>query len=282
MREVTETTPPDLQSFSTVRILKESWEICTKYFGALVMPLVLIILACMPSVFIVPGKPGEALNNILLAIFMPIGVMGLHHSVLRLKSEGKLPTFSQTFSFGNEFWGRGFRIGLLLGVYTFLVVIGSMIAAAIPFVPGTMLIDKHPIPGAILVGLGGLLFLGALAWFAARSCLAYSAMADGLTSATRAFELGWEMTKPHIKKTLNLGFALTGILVIIIFVFILAAAIMAGLGIADEDTLTVVFIFAGLIVYLFGLAYTHVCLNLTYQALKPAPREENQLPTPTN
>jgi hypothetical protein len=50
---------------------------------------------------------------------------------------------------------------------------------------------------------------------------------------------------------------------------------MAGLGIADEDTLTVVFIFAGLIVYLFGLAYTHVCLNLTYQALKPAPREEN-------
>jgi hypothetical protein len=278
MREYSEPTPVDVQAFSAGRILKESWEICMKYFGALVMPLVLIILACMPSVFIIPGKPGEALNNILLAIFMPIGVMGLHHSVLRLKSEGKLPTFAQTFSFGSEYWGRGFRIGLILGLYTFLVIIGGMIAAAIPFVPGTMLVDKYPIPGAILVGLGVLLFLGALAWFAARSCLAYSAMADGLTSATRAYDVAWEITKTNTKKTLSLGFALLGITVIIIFFFILAAAIMTGFQIADEDAITAVLTFAGILVYLFGLAYIHVCLCLTYQALKPAPKEENQLP----
>lgn len=277
MREVTENTPPDLQAFSTARILKESWEISTKYFGALVMPVVVIILACTLPVFIFPGKGGEVMNNVLAAIFSPIAFMGLQHSVLRLKSQGKEPTFSSTFSFGHEYWGRGFRLGWILGLYTFLLVIGAMIAAAIPFVPGTMLIDKHAVPGAILVGLGGLLFLGALAWFGARSCLAYSAMADGLTSATRAFELGWEMTKSHVKKTLSLGFALTGILVIIIFLFVLAAVFMSALEI-EEDISVAVLVFGGVLAYLFGLAYTHICLNLTYQALKPAPKEENQLP----
>jgi hypothetical protein len=156
-------------------------------------------------------------------------------------------------------------------------VIGAMIAAAIPFVPGTMLIDQHTVPGSILVGLGGLVFLGALAWFAARSCLAYSAMADGLTSATRAFELGWEMTKPHIKKTLSLGFALTGILVIIIFLFVLAGVLMSALEF-EEDIISALLIFGGVLTYLCGLAYTHISLCLTYQALKPAPKEENQLP----
>ena len=121
------------------------------------------------------------------------------------------------------------------------------------------------------------MFLGALAWFGARSCLAYSAMADGLTSATRAFELGWEMTKSHVKKTLSLGFALTGILVIIIFLFVLAAVFMSALEI-EEDISVAVLVFGGVLAYLFGLAYTHICLNLTYQALKPAPKEENQLP----
>jgi hypothetical protein len=274
MREVTETTPPDLQAFSTARILKESWEICIKYFGALVMPMVVIILACAPSIFIFPGKGGEALNNILVAIFSPIAVMGLHHSVLRLKSEGKEPTFSTTFSYGHEYWGRGFRIGLILGLYAILFLIAAVIAAAIPFAPGAMLMDKNMALGALLVGVGGLLFLGLAAWFAARSCLAYSAMADGLTSATRAYELGWEMTKSHTKKTLSLGFALTGILVVFIFLFIMAGVFMAALEF-DQVSITAILIFGGIITYLFGLAYTHVCLCLTYQALKPAPKEEN-------
>jgi hypothetical protein len=141
-----------------------------------------------------------------------------------------------------------------------------------------MLIDKHAVPGAILVGLGGLLFLGALAWFAARSCLAYSAMADGLTSASRAYDVGWEMTKSQVKKTLSLGFALTGILVVIIFVFIMAGVVLTSLEVAEEDTIVAMITFAAIVTYLFGIAYTHVCLNLTYQALKPAPKEENQLP----
>lgn len=277
MREYTEPTPIDVQAFSAGNILKESWEICTKYFGALVMPPALIILAFFPIVFMVPGKAGEALNNVLLAIFSPIAVMGLHHSVLRLKAEGQAPTFGQTFSYGVEYWGRGFRIGLLLALYAMLFIVGAMLAAAIPLVPGTMLVDKHPAPGAILIGIGGLVFLGLICWFLARTCLAYSAMADGLSSASRAFEFGWELTKTNMKKTLSLGFALLGITVLIAFVFIMAAVFMAAIGI-EEDTITAVLIFAGVLIYLFGLAYTHVCLCLTYQALKPAPKEENKLP----
>lgn len=278
MREYTEPTPADVQSFSAGRILKEAWEICTKYFGALVMPLALVILAFFPIVFMVPGKAGEALNNVLLAIFSPIAVMGLHHAVLRLKADGQAPSFGQTFSYGVEYWGRGFRIGLLLALYAMLLIVGAMIAAAIPLVPGTMLVDKYPVPGAGLIGIGGLVFLGLICWFLARTCLAYSAMADGMTSASRAFEVSWEMTKQNTKKTLSLGFALLGITVVIIFFFIMAVAIMSGFQIADKDTVTAVLIFVGVLVYLFGLAYAHVCLSLTYQALKPAPKEENQLP----
>ena len=44
MREYTEPTPIDLQAFSTGRILKESWEISTKYFGALVMPMFILMI----------------------------------------------------------------------------------------------------------------------------------------------------------------------------------------------------------------------------------------------
>ena len=277
MREYTEPTPVDVQSFSAGRILKESWEISTRYFGALVMPLALVILAFIPIVFMVPGKPGEALNNILLVIFSPIAVMGLHHSVLRLKAEGQVPTFGQTFNCGVEYWGRGFRIGLLLGLYAMLFIVGAMLAAAIPLVPGTMLVDQYPVPGATLIGIGGLAFLGLVFWFLARTCLAYSAMADGLTSASRAFEFGWELTKNNTKKTLSLGFALLGITVLIVFVFIMAAVVMAGIGV-EEDTVAAILFFIGVLIYLFGLAYTHVCLCLTYQALKPAPKEENQLP----
>ena len=277
MREYTEPTPVDVQSFSAGRILKESWEISTRYFGALVMPLALVILAFFPIVFVVPGKAGEALNNVLLAIFSPIAVMGLHHSVLRLKAEGQAPTFGQTLSYGVEYWGRGFRIGLLLALYAMLFIVGAMLAAAIPLVPGTMLVDKHPASGAILIGIGGLVFLGLICWFLARTCLAYSAMADGLSSASRAFEFGWELTKNNTKKTLSLCFALLGITVLIAFVFIMAAVFMAATGI-EEDTIAAVLIFAGVLIYLFGLSYIHVCLCLTYQALKPAPKEENQLP----
>jgi len=275
MREYSEPTPVDVQSFSTGRILKESWEICRKYFGALVMPMTLIILACAPFLFIIPGKAGEVVNNILLAIFCPIPLMGLHHSVLRLKSEGREPTFAQTFSFGIEYWGRGIRIGMILTLFTCLLVIGAMLVAAIPFYPGAMLVDEHKALGATLIGLGGIVFLGALAWFAARTCLAYSATADGLTSATRAFEFAWGMTKTNIRKTLSLGFSLLGLLVIIAFVFIMAAMIVAGLLNGDQETVNAVLIILGVPTYLFGLAYTHVGLCLTYQALKPEPKEES-------
>lgn len=272
MREIPEPTQIDLQSFSVVRILKDSWEISTKYFGALVMPMVVLSLCLVPFVFMIPGKPGEALTNLLSAIFSPIAIMGLQHSVLRLKSEGQVPTFGQTFSHGVEYWGRGILIGLLHYLYAMLFIIGAMIAAAIPLVSGTMLVEKYPIPGLILIGIGGLAFLGLVFWFLARTCLVYSAMADGLTSASRAFEYGWELTKNNVKKTISLGFALLGITVIIAFLFLMAAVFMAALGI-EEDAVVAVLIFAWLLCYLFGVAYANVCLCITYQALKPAPKQ---------
>jgi hypothetical protein len=278
MREYTEPTPVDLQSFSTGRILKESWEICTGYFGALVMPATLIILACLPTVFIFPGKTGEAINNLLTGILSPIAMMGVHHSVIRLKAEGMVPSFSRTFSFGNDYWWRGIKIGFVLGFFMLALVLAAGLAAAIFFIPGMLVVDKEPAVGAILFVLAGILFLSIAAWFGSRSCLAYSAMADYRTSATQAFNVGWRLTKGNEGKTLLLGLIVTGLAIAVLIGFIFTGAILIGFEIMEEAVAVGVLLIPGLIAYMFGLVYTHVVFNLAYQALKPAPKEETPLP----
>ena len=278
MREYVEPTPVDLQAFSTGRILKESWEISTKYFGALVMPMVLIVLACLPIMFIIPGKGGELMNNILSSIFCPIAIMGLHHSILKLKSEGLTPTFSRTFSSGNEYWWRGIKIGMMSGIYALVLVIAGLLASAILFVPGILLADKEPVVAGVLFVLAGIVFLSIMAWFGCRACLAYSAMADHHTSATKAFDLGWSLTKGNEGKTLRLGLVLTGLSIAVVIGFFIVGAILAGLEILGEPLIIGPLVLAALFAYFFLLSFTHVALNLAYQVLKPAPAEESPLP----
>jgi len=278
MREYVEPTPVDLQAFSTGRILKESLEICTKYFGALVTPMLLIVLACLPIMFIVGGKAGEALNNILSGVFGPIAVMGLHHSILKLKSEGQIPSFSRTFSYGNAYWWRGIKIVIVSGLYALVLLIGALLAAAIFYVPGILLVDKEPMAGGVLFVLAGILFLCIAAWFGSRACFAFSAMADHQTSATKAFDIGWSLTKGNERKALRLGLVVTGLAMVVVMGFIIVGAILAGLKILGEPVLVGVFAIASLFAYFFLLSYTHVAFNLAYQALKPAPREDSPLP----
>ena len=274
MREYTEPTPIDLQAFSTGRILKESWEICTKYFGALVMPMFLMLVPGVLIVMFIPGKPGESLDNLVSGILLPIAVMGLNRSILMLKSEGLTPTLGQTFSAGSDYWWRGIKINIVTGLYGF--VLGISIVLMI--IPGALVVDTEALWGGILLAAGIVGSIWTLVWFCAHACLAMPAMADGRTSAFKSFEAGWELAKRNQSSTRPLFLAIAGISIGVLLILIGTAGLAIGLEICTEEVAIGLMMIPLFLSYTFGIAYFYIAVNLAYQALKPAPTEENQLP----
>ncbi len=278
MREYTEPTPVDLQSFSTGRILKESWEISTKYFGALVMPMVVLTLLGVPFLFILPGPIGDLTNNIISACLGPIALMGMYRSTLTLKSTGTSPSFSSTISSGSEYWWRGIKIGCVIGLYTFCAVLGGILATAVLWIPAIMVLEEFKTAGITLFVFAGIGLTGLLCWFSARGCLAYAAMADERQIAFESFSVAWNMTKGRLSQVLRIALIPFGIGLVLVF----AAVVLFGLMFAVDQTIAgialILLFIPGLLAYFLMLSWIHVALCLTYQALKPAPTEENQLP----
>jgi hypothetical protein len=278
MREVTETTPPDLQSFSAGRILKESWEISTKYFGALVMPMVLLMIPGMIIAAAIDGKPGEAINNFIGGILMPIASMGACRSVIMLKRSGDNPTLSTTFNQGFKHWWAGIRIGIVSGLY----IIGLAMGILILVLPGALLVDGNAIAGWALLTLGIGTSIWLTVWFAARACLATPCMADGSSSSFRAFDAGWKIAKNNAKQTTKVLISIVGIgiLTFTVSAVMLAVliAIVSATDLDSEGPLVTILVLPLLVPYATWLTYTYVAFSLTYLTLKPAPKEENQLP----
>ncbi len=278
MREVTENTPPDLQAFSTARILKESWEISTKYFGALVMPTVVLSLCGVPFVFILPDAIGELTSNIINACVGPIALMGLYRSTLTLKSAGTSPSFGSTTSSGSEYWWRGIKIGCVIGLYTFCAVLCGILATSVLWIPGILLLEDYKTAAIALFVFAGIGLTGFLCWFGARACLAYAAMADERSVAFESFSIAWDMTKGRLGEIASIGLALAGIGFGLLLMVSLFLALMFALDESIGVIALILLFIPGLLAYFFVLCWGHVALCLTYQALKPAPTEENQLP----
>jgi hypothetical protein len=278
MREVTEPTPIDLQAFSTGRILKESWEICTKYFGALVMPMVVMTLLGVPFVFIFPGAIGDLINNIISACLGPIALMGLYRSTLALKSTGTSPSFSSTTSNGSEYWWRGIKIGCVIGLYTFCAVLCGILATSILWIPGILLLEEYKTAAIALFVFAGIGLTGFLCWFGARACLAYASMADERSIAFESFSIAWDMTKGRLGEIASIGLALAGIGLALLLMLSVFLALLFALDESIGVIALILLFIPGLLAYFFVLSWGHVALCLTYQALKPAPTEENQLP----
>jgi hypothetical protein len=266
MREYTEPTPIDLQAFSTGRVLKESWEISTKYFGALVMPMFIVMLPVVGVSFLVPGKGGEAMNNFLSVFLTPFAVMGLHRSMLLLKAQGLTPRFGQTFAHGSDYWWRGIKIGIVSGLYC----IPLILVIVVLIMPGAILIEKMEALGGFLLVLGVGLSLTLLAWFCGRACLVYAAMADDRTSSTKAFDAGWQITKGKLRHTLSLGFSILGIGLLTVLALVIVGAAAVGLELCRTEVAVGLLAIPAVLAYIFVLTYAHVATNLAYQALKPA------------
>lgn len=278
MREYTEPTPVDVQSFSAGRVLKESWEISTRYFGALVMPMVVLSLCGAPFVFILPEPIGNLVNNIINSIIGPIALMGLYRSTLILKSTGASPSFSSTTGSGKEYWWRGIKIGCIIGLYTACAVLVGVLATALLWIPGILLMEEFKTSAITLFVFAGIGLTGFLCWFGARACLAYAAMADERSVAFESFSIAWDMTKGRLGEIASIGLALAGIGLTLVVMASLFLALMFSLDESVGVIVLVLLFIPGLLAYFFVLSWSHVALCLAYQVLKPAPKEENQLP----
>ena len=85
MHEAPEIKPPDLQSFTTAQILRESWEICTEHLGALIIPFILIHLPMIAMSFIMEHKAFNRIYHTYNYLVVPVVVIGIHRAVLNLK-----------------------------------------------------------------------------------------------------------------------------------------------------------------------------------------------------
>jgi Membrane domain of glycerophosphoryl diester phosphodiesterase len=271
MHEYTENTPPELQSFSAGRILKESWEICTKYFGALVMPTLLITTPCLAVAFLVDGKAGESLTRVLNGILGPIATMGVHRAILRLKNGGITPSFNGTFKEGNDYWWRGFKINFVTGLFS-IPIIG--IAVVLIF-PGLMIWTKTKDAGAgLLLWIGILACVALITWFCSRACLVFPAMADGRTSASKAFSDGWKLTKGKTWSMVRFVLAITGMAIALMVGFILLGGIAVATELCTEDAAAALLMIPAFMTLVFGITYVNTATNLAYQSLKPMTSDE--------
>ena len=270
MREYTEPTPIDLQAFSTVRILKESWEISTKYFGAVVMPMVIAVIPSAMADVIFTGLTGLNSYGLFIYAAMLLVVFGIHGAIISLKSNGETPTFSKVFSLGSCLWPRGILAALIMAACIAI----SYFMFVLLVVPGIFLwVNTKQAYAGMLLWAGILAGIALMSWCLIRVGLALPAVADDKTNPIQAIARSWKITRGKVRMVLPLFSIFAGVLLLLFIILLILANTLSG-GQNDE-------FFMGIFVLLIGLpffAFITVAINLTYLALKPAPAEDNPLP----
>lgn len=263
MREYTEPTPPDVQSFSAGRILKESWEICTKYFGALVMPMVFAVIPAAMAGVIFTGLTGlNSYGSFIHAVILLV-VFGIHGAVFSLKNNGQTPTFSKVFSLGSCLWAKGTLAALMMAaciaVSYFLFVLLVM--------PGLVLwVNTKQAYAGMLIWAGFLSGVSQMSWCLIRVGLTLPAIADDKTKPVQAIARAWKITSGKVRTILPIYSIIAGALIFLSIVLLVLTNISYGRQ--DDEFITGAYVlFIGLPFFVF----VTVAQSLTYLALKPAP-----------
>jgi hypothetical protein len=265
MREVTETTPPDLQSFSTGRILKESWEISTKYFGALVMPVVIAVIPAAMADVIFTGLTGLNPYGLFIYAAVLLVALGIHGAIISLKKNGETPTFSKVFALGSRLWPKGTLAALIMAACVAI----SYFLFVLLVLPGILLwVNTKQAYAGMLIWAGFLAGITQMSWCLIRVGLTLAAVADDKTSPVQAIARAWKITRGKVRTVLPLFSIIAGILLLFFIILIIAANMSSGWQ--NDEFLTGVFV---LFIGLPFFAFVTVAVNLTYLALKPAPEE---------
>ena len=265
MREYTEPTPIDVQAFSAGRILKESWEICTKYFGAVVMPMVVAVIPAAMADVIFTGLTGLNCHGLFIYAAVLLVVFGIHGVIIGLKSNGEAPTFSKVFSLGSYLWPKGTLAALIVAACIAI----SYLIFVLMVLPGSVLwVNTKQAYAGMLIWAGFLAGITQLSWCLIRVGLALPAVADDKTNPIQAVTRAWKITHGKVRTVLPLFSSMAGIFFIIFIILLTLNNTLSGRP--DDEFST------GLFVLLIGLpflALVTVATNLTYLALKPAPEE---------
>ena len=271
MYETHEHAPINQSKLSVRKILKESWDLSTKYFKALVLPFLIISI---PNLFLALSSKEKSSLGISTIILTPIAIMGLHRTLLTLKSEGKHPTLRQTFEQGNEYWGRGFKIDLVYSLY--LIPLIALVICLMT--PSFCVVDKDSAIWAVyfLSGLTISIIVFYLFW--ARTCLASAAMADNKLGAFKTFRLAWTLTKGKLFKIICIHLTIDAIsLFIVIPIVFLLGCLLGKLacvlsGINSDDFNHPIFLSPIIVIFWLTFGYYTTFLqincNLIYQNLK--------------
>lgn len=265
MREVTETTPPDLQAFSAGRILKESWEICTMYFGALVMPVVVAVIPAAMAGVIFTGITGLNSYGLFIHAAVLLVVLGIHGTLIRLKKTGETPAFSKVFSLGSCLWAKGTLAALIMAACIAI----SYFLFVLLVLPGILLwVNTKQAYAGMLLWAGFLAGITQMSWCLIRVGLTLPAVADDQTNPIQATARAWRITRGKVRTVLPLFSIIAGILLLLFIILIILANMLSG-GQNDEFFMGVFVLFIGLPFF----AFVTVAINLSYLALKPSPEE---------
>ena len=276
MREYVEPTHADLQAFSAGRILKESWEICTQHFGALVMPMLAAVIAAAMADSIFRGLTGPETHGFFIYGATLVVTIGIHRAIILLKSAGEAPTFTKVFSHAASYWLRGASTAVLMAI----CMIPSYFAFVLLMVPGLFLWVRTKAPAAgMLLWAGGIAGIALMSWCLIRIGLSLPAIADNSTNPIAAIKSAWEFTRGKARAILPLFSIISGVGILLWIILLILLSVIAGPSHNNEEG---AFIIIGLLVIAIGppiTTFLTVAINLTYQAMKPAQQEEeNTLP----
>lgn len=254
-----------MQSFSAGRILKESWEISTRYFGALVMPMVVAVIPAAMADVTFTGLTGLNSYGLFIHAAILLVVFGIHGVLISLKSKGEVPAFSKVFSLGSCLWARGTLAALIMAaciaISYFLFVVLVM--------PGLILwVNTKQAYAGMLIWAGFLSGIAQMSWCLIRVGLTLPAVADDKTNPIQAITRAWKITGGKVRTVLPLFSIIAGVLLILCIILIILTNMLSR-GKDHEFFMGVFILFIGLPFF----AFVTVALNLTYLALKPAPEE---------
>ena len=277
MQEITPLEAAESRPFPTGAIVKEAWQICMTYFWPLTMAIFVIQI---------PEKILESMTNenqawkISLwyeALISGFVFVGVYRCIYRLKADGIAPTFSDIYNGGQNYYGRNFRMTLLINLYTILPI-GLLAALAIP--SASMLRDDSNAPlSYILLGVALILGLLLLAWWAIRIFMCRAVLSDDAPGASDAIDRTFSLSKGKVRMLTPLLMTQVGIFLAWFILHMVTYFLVVGDFVSDvSKALEVKINLISAFPFAFVEALAIVITALTYLHLKKASKPAEQAP----
>lgn len=277
MQEITPLEAEKPRPFPTGAIIKEAWQISTKYFWPLTMAIFVIQLPERILICTVKEKQSWQISAWYEMLVSGFVFVGIHRSIYKLKSEGITPTFAGIFEEGQPYYGRNFRmswIANLMSVFLIGIIAALMIPGAFAFRNGSDAPSSYVLPG--IISLAGLLIV---AWWAIRIFMCRAVLADDAAGAMKAIGQTFSLSKGKVLTLAPVVMSQAGIYLAWLILHMMTYLLIVGDLVSDVPKSTDVKI---TLATSFPLAFVQILTSaitaLTYLHLKKTSKPAEQAP----